>query len=69
MNTLCFVLIEPVVEGVVTGFLCFLTPPNPPPPQTHYYQQSGDSTKEVRSRDLKVKHNKPFTQIYQILLQ
>lgn len=52
------VLIEPVVEGVaVTGFLFFLTP-------TQYYQQSGDSTQEVSSWNLKMKHNRPFTPIY-----
>lgn len=52
------VLIEPVVEGVVvTGFLFFLTPPQ-------YYQQSGDTTQEISSRDLKMKHNRPFTPIY-----
>lgn len=52
------VLIEPVVEGVaVTGFLFFLTP-------TQYYQQSGDTTQEVSSRDLKIEHSRPFTSIY-----
>lgn len=52
------VLIEPVVEGVaVTGFLFFLTP-------TQYYQQSGDSTQEVSSWDLKMDDNRPFTPIY-----
>lgn len=56
--TLFAVLIEPVVEGVVvTGFLFFLTPPQ-------YYQQSRDSTQEISSRDLKKKHNRPFTPIY-----
>jgi len=45
------VLIEPVVKGVaVTGFLFFLTP-------TQYYQQSGGSTREVSSWNLKMKQN------------
>lgn len=58
--TLFVVLIEPVVEGVaVTGFLFFLT-------LTQYYQQSGDTTQEVSSRDLKIEHNRPFPSIYLI---
>lgn len=57
-HTRVAVLIEPVVEGVAaTGFLFFLAP-------TQYYQQSGDSTQEVSSWNLKMKHNRPFTPIY-----
>lgn len=51
------VLIEPVVEGVAaTDFLFFLNP-------TQYYQQSGVSTQEVSSWNLKMKHSRPFTLI------
>ncbi len=58
--TLLAVLTEPVVEGVAfTGFLFFLT-------QRQYYQQSGDTTKEVSSRNLKIEHSRPFTSIYLI---